>query len=70
MEIEKWNDLVKYLKKQGVLHSEKVERAIQAVPRYDFLPPNMKSYSANDTPLPIGHGQTISAPHSFSSSLD
>lgn len=70
MELEKWNELIKYLKKQGVLRSEKVERAIQAVPRYNFLPSDMKSYSATDTPLPIGYGQTISAPHSYSSSLD
>ena len=69
MELEKWNDLVKYLKKQGVLRSEKVEKSIQAVPRYDFLPSDMESYGANDTPLPIGYGQTISAPHSHSSLL-
>jgi protein-L-isoaspartate(D-aspartate) O-methyltransferase len=70
LELEKWNELIKYLKKQGVLHSEKVEKAIQAVPRSAFLPPDMKSYSATDTPLPIGFGQTISAPHSSSLSLN
>ena len=34
-----------------------------AVPRANFLPEDMRSYSAVDTPLSIGFGQTISAPH-------
>jgi len=34
------------------------------VPREKFLPENMRSYGAVDTPLPIGFGQTASAPHS------
>ena len=39
---------------------------MRAVPRENFLPENMQAYNADDTPLPIGFGQTISAPHSFS----
>lgn len=34
-----------------------------AVPRAKFLPEDAQSYSVMDTPLPIGFGQTISAPH-------
>jgi len=46
------------------LKSEKVIRAMRAVPRSKFLPENLKKYAAADTPLHIGYGQTISAPHS------
>jgi protein-L-isoaspartate(D-aspartate) O-methyltransferase len=33
------------------------------VPRELFIPPNLRDYAYVDTPLPIGYGQTISAPH-------
>jgi protein-L-isoaspartate(D-aspartate) O-methyltransferase len=66
LELDKWTKLIDHLKRQGVLRSEKVIRAMRAVPRTNFLPQDMKLYSASDTPLPIGFGQTISAPHSFS----
>jgi protein-L-isoaspartate(D-aspartate) O-methyltransferase len=38
---------------------------MRSVQRGKFLPENMQSYSAVDTPLPIGLGQTVSAPHSL-----
>jgi protein-L-isoaspartate(D-aspartate) O-methyltransferase len=34
-----------------------------AVRREDFLPQNLRDYAYHDEPLPIGKGQTISAPH-------
>lgn len=61
-----WENLIENLIKEGILHSQKVIRAMRTVPRAKFLPENMHSYSAADTPLPIGFGQTISAPHGFS----
>jgi len=61
-----WEKLIDGLVKQGVLRSPKVIKAMRAVPRSKFLPLDMQSYTAVDTPLPIGFGQTISAPHSFS----
>ena len=61
-----WDKLVDGLVKQGILRSPKVIRAMRGVPRDRFLPVDMRSYGAADTPLPIGFGQTISAPHSFS----
>lgn len=70
MELNKWNELIDHLKRQGILRSEKVIRAMLAVPRTNFLPQDMRSYSASDTPLPIGSGQTISAPHSHRLFLD
>jgi protein-L-isoaspartate(D-aspartate) O-methyltransferase len=61
-----WEKLVDSLVKQGILRSPKVIKAMRSVPREKFLPLDVLSYSAADTPLPIGFGQTISAPHSFS----
>ncbi|HKR66888.1 MAG TPA: protein-L-isoaspartate(D-aspartate) O-methyltransferase [Thermoanaerobaculia bacterium] len=37
--------------------------AIRAVPRERFVPPNLRSSAYEDTPLPIGRGQTISQPY-------
>ncbi len=42
--------------------SSDVDRAVRAVHRRDFLPIDQQGYVANDAPLPIGHGQTISQP--------
>jgi protein-L-isoaspartate(D-aspartate) O-methyltransferase len=65
-----WEKLVDSLVKQDILRSPKVIKAMRTVSRAKFLPPEMQSYSAADTPLPIGFGQTISAPHSLSFALD
>ena len=43
--------------------SERVYNAIKKVPRHLFVPERYKSEAYVDTPLPIGFGQTISAPH-------
>jgi protein-L-isoaspartate(D-aspartate) O-methyltransferase len=61
---EDWKKLIESLKREGILRSPKVIRAMEMLPRAKFLPENMQHYSAVDTPLPIGFGQTISAPHS------
>jgi protein-L-isoaspartate(D-aspartate) O-methyltransferase len=37
-------------------------RAMQQVPRHRFVPANMADNAYVDSPLPIGHGQTISQP--------
>lgn len=55
--------MVRELISVGVLKSEKVIRAISKVPRELFVPPELRRYAYLDTPLPIGYGQTISAPH-------
>jgi protein-L-isoaspartate(D-aspartate) O-methyltransferase len=65
-----WEKLIDELVKQGVLRSPKVIKSMRAVPRVKFLPQDMQSYNAADTPLPIGFGQTISAPHSLSFALN
>jgi protein-L-isoaspartate(D-aspartate) O-methyltransferase len=65
LEKDAWEKLIDNLMKESILHSPHVTRAMRAVSRASFLPENMKEYSADDTPLPIGMGQTISAPHSL-----
>ena len=71
IELEKtdWEKLIDSLVKQNILTSPKVIKAMSAVPRSKFLTSEMQSYAAVDTPLPIGFGQTISAPHSSSLAL-
>jgi protein-L-isoaspartate(D-aspartate) O-methyltransferase len=66
LEKNDWEKLIDSLVKQGILHSPNVIKAMRAVPRIKFLPDDMRTHSAVDTPLPIGFGQTISAPHMVS----
>lgn len=40
-----------------------VRKALATVPRHAFVPPGRRSSAYADRPLPIGDGQTISAPH-------
>jgi len=42
---------------------ERVVEAVRAVPRHEFVPENRREAAYRDRPLPIGEGQTISAPH-------
>jgi protein-L-isoaspartate(D-aspartate) O-methyltransferase len=37
--------------------------AMREVPRHELVPANMRNAAYDDTPLPIGHGQTISQPY-------
>ena len=41
----------------------RVLEAMRAVPRHVFMPDNVRAMAYRDTPLPIGHGQTISQPY-------
>ena len=41
----------------------RVLQAMQAVPRHRFVPPRLQDLAYRDSPLPIGHGQTISQPY-------
>ena len=49
------------LKPRGI-HDERVLAAMAKVPREAFVPENMRAQSYADSPLPIGHDQTISQP--------
>ncbi len=46
-----------------LLLKEKVREAMLRVPRHKFVPEYEQKEAYMDSPLEIGHGQTISAPH-------
>ena len=50
--------------------SERTLSAIAAVPRHEFVPEERREHAYADRPLPIGHGQTISAPHMVAVMVD
>jgi protein-L-isoaspartate(D-aspartate) O-methyltransferase len=41
----------------------RVIRAMQQVPRHEFVPEQERRFAYNNRPLPIGYGQTISQPY-------
>jgi protein-L-isoaspartate(D-aspartate) O-methyltransferase len=45
------------------IKDKKVIDAFLKVPRDEFVPENLKEYAYEDSPLPIGEGQTISQPY-------
>lgn len=45
------------------IYDEKVLQAMRAVDREIFIPGNLNDMAYEDTPLPIGRGQTISQPY-------
>jgi protein-L-isoaspartate(D-aspartate) O-methyltransferase len=55
--------LITKLSAEGYIKTEQVKQAFLTVPREAFLPNHLKQYAYADTPLDIGQGQTISAPH-------
>lgn len=42
---------------------ERVLAAMRTVPRHEFVPEEQRPFAYDDSPLPIGHGQTISQPY-------
>lgn len=66
MSQQKWENLIQKLIRSGILRSPNVIRALRQVPREPFLPENVRANAAVDCPLPIGSGQTASAPHMVS----
>jgi protein-L-isoaspartate(D-aspartate) O-methyltransferase len=60
---EKRRNLINNLKKEGRIYTLAVEKAFLDTPRELFIPESLKNHAYIDTPLEIGNGQTISAPH-------
>lgn len=56
-------NLIESLKAKGYLSSPQVIEAMLKVERHKFVPEDLSGEAYIDTPLPIGQGQTISAPH-------
>ena len=52
----------KQIHRRGV-HDAAVLAAMSAVPRHEFVPAEFRKRAYEDTPLPIGEGQTISQPY-------
>ena len=55
--------LVQRLVSSGILRDKRVIKAMLTVPREEFVPRSLKEQAYIDTPLHVGCGQTISAPH-------
>ncbi|HEY5537954.1 MAG TPA: protein-L-isoaspartate(D-aspartate) O-methyltransferase [Thermoplasmata archaeon] len=55
-------ELVGRLDRAGYINTPTVREAFLRVPRERFVPEDVRSSAYKDVPLPIGHGQTISAP--------
>ena len=53
--------MIEHLRNEGIT-DERVLGAMTQVPRHAFVEPGIASRAYDDTPLPIGHGQTISSP--------
>lgn len=51
------------LESGGYLTDPRLEEAMLAVPRHLFVPKELREAAYEDRPLPIGFGQTVSAPH-------
>ncbi len=60
---EKRKRLVESLKNRGILTKPEVIKAMLNVPRHKFVSFDAESSAYMDSPLSIGLGQTISAPH-------
>lgn len=60
---EEREKMVSRLRQRGYISSDKVEKAMLSVPRHLFVPDHVRSRAYVDSPQPIGHDQTISAPH-------
>lgn len=58
-----WEQLVNDLVRERALRSPEIIRAMKQVPRGPFLPERSIEYASVDAPLPLGKGQTVSAPH-------
>ncbi len=53
--------LIEHLRREGIV-DERVLAAMTEIPRHSFVEEGIASRAYEDTPLPIGHGQTISSP--------
>jgi protein-L-isoaspartate(D-aspartate) O-methyltransferase len=62
--------LVDRLLAAGHVERASTERALRAVPRHAFVPGGRRDAAYADRPLPIGGGQTISAPHMVAAMCD
>ena len=62
--------LLDYLERKEYLKTSNVRSALEKVDRADFVRTSDRDFAYDDTPLPIGQGQTISAPHMVAMMLE
>ena len=62
--------LLDYLEREGYLRTLEVRKAMGNVNRENFVRTSDKRLAYDDTPLSIGQGQTISAPHMVAMMLE
>ncbi|CAO2840519.1 unnamed protein product [Amaranthus hypochondriacus] len=60
--------MVEQLQRYGVFHSDKVAEVMKTIDRGLFVPSGTSAYV--DSPMPIGHNVTISAPHMHAMCLE
>lgn len=61
--MEERERLLAELESGGYLTDPRLEEAMLGVPRHLFVPKELREAAYEDRPLPIGFGQTVSAPH-------
>lgn len=61
--LEEREALLTELESAGYLTEPRLEEAMLGVPRHLFVPQDLGEAAYHDRPLPVGFGQTVSAPH-------
>lgn len=61
--LQERESLLAELETGGYLTDPRLEEAMLSVPRHLFVPDDLREAAYQDRPLPIGFGQTVSAPH-------
>ncbi len=56
-------DMVRFQIRDRGISDPGVLRAMETVPRHEFVPESEKKHAYEDRPLPVGYGQTISQPY-------
>ena len=54
--------VARQLRSRGI-YDERVLRAMEMVPRHEFVAPSLQHDAYDDNPVPIGEGQTVSQPY-------
>jgi len=54
--------VVEQIEKRGI-RDRRILKVMETVPRHEFVPEEYRAFAYDDSPLPIGEGQTISQPY-------
>lgn len=54
--------VVDQIKERGI-RDRRILKVMETVPRHEFVPEEYRAFAYDDSPLPIGEGQTISQPY-------